>query len=545
MRGWLCLWVSIIVTGGSFVLSCSGGSGKEPINPPMDIGDSSTGIDRMSNPADAMDATSPDLSQDAVLPDAATDSIPTDMTGPCETNDDCPSCTSCDLDTGECMPFPCPTDCTTDDDCEPDFICETDAEGCCGHCVQDDPCANVDCIWECDIDTDCDSGDSCIIYGEGCCSECQPQCEICYMKGTTYCPGPAPSENCEIGLIEVEEVGPCWFEITYTGEDGVDMFLADGCVGFSQNLDLNECGLTYDEFGDVFLVACNWCGQVEYSPNFCDCKPDCEGQECGPDGCGGICGSCEPGCLCTADGFCAGCGDDLVELDPLCVHVPSVVQAGQAFAVAVYGETGCMVFDHYEVDTVGTTHNVTLFGKTQQWAECPPADTCSSESWIYSGLIWLDAPNPGGYVVNIGTFSGEAGASGGIIGEPECDEDCAFPALSDYIWTMLQLSEESIAGICLSPDQETYIGETMNLDGTCPDYTLASFMELPDIPATHCTEDRLLFGAQAPYWMEATKCGSNPMVDGHLPIILGTIQDSFGSPLPAQMFVVEGVPLWN
>ncbi len=34
------------------------------------------------------------------------------------------------------------------------------------------------------------------------------------------------------------------------------------------------------------------------------CRPACEGRACGPDGCGGLCGTCEAGFKCTAEGAC-------------------------------------------------------------------------------------------------------------------------------------------------------------------------------------------------------------------------------------------------
>jgi len=51
------------------------------------------------------------------------------------------------------------------------------------------------------------------------------------------------------------------------------------------------------------------------------CVPDCNGKDCGEDGCGGVCGTCNAGETCTASGICQGsvctpncagksCGDD-------------------------------------------------------------------------------------------------------------------------------------------------------------------------------------------------------------------------------------------
>ena len=44
------------------------------------------------------------------------------------------------------------------------------------------------------------------------------------------------------------------------------------------------------------------------------CVPDCEGKECGPDGCGGVCGECEPGLFCNGGSCMAGesCGELIV-----------------------------------------------------------------------------------------------------------------------------------------------------------------------------------------------------------------------------------------
>ena len=37
------------------------------------------------------------------------------------------------------------------------------------------------------------------------------------------------------------------------------------------------------------------------------CLPACQGKECGPDGCGGVCGVCTPGALCLTGGGCEPC----------------------------------------------------------------------------------------------------------------------------------------------------------------------------------------------------------------------------------------------
>ena len=60
------------------------------------------------------------------------------------------------------------------------------------------------------------------------------------------------------------------------------------------------------------------------------CQPQCQGKECGSDGCGGVCGECDEGCVCAA-GACQGCGEQLT-----C----------QQIYLCVYG---CALLEDYEV----------------------------------------------------------------------------------------------------------------------------------------------------------------------------------------------------
>ena len=50
--------------------------------------------------------------------------------------------------------------------------------------------------------------------------------------------------------------------------------------------------------GGILLLSASACGGDD------DCKPNCEGRECGDDGCGGICGTCEEGESCNPLGQC-------------------------------------------------------------------------------------------------------------------------------------------------------------------------------------------------------------------------------------------------
>jgi hypothetical protein len=54
------------------------------------------------------------------------------------------------------------------------------------------------------------------------------------------------------------------------------------------------------------------------------CLPDCEGRECGDDGCGGVCGTCTGDKSCTDDGICAPeCGNGLCKAFENCKSCPA------------------------------------------------------------------------------------------------------------------------------------------------------------------------------------------------------------------------------
>ncbi len=62
-------------------------------------------------------------------------------------------------------------------------------------------------------------------------------------------------------------------------------------------------------------------------PEELPCEPQCEGKECGPNGCGAACGSCDEGCVCGADGVCMGCGEELTcQQIYLCVYGCALLQ---------------------------------------------------------------------------------------------------------------------------------------------------------------------------------------------------------------------------
>jgi hypothetical protein len=75
----------------------------------------------------------------------------------------------------------------------------------------------------------------------------------------------------------------------------------------------NDCHLGCDTTRpdhDTLDAVCGECGQNEFcSASICRCQQQCEGKECGADGCGGTCGACAAGQSC-AEGKCLPMGTD-------------------------------------------------------------------------------------------------------------------------------------------------------------------------------------------------------------------------------------------
>jgi hypothetical protein len=105
-----------------------------------------------------------------------------------------------------------------------------------------------------------------------------------------------------------------------TAEVGVDLAAEDVlCVPDCEG---KECGS--DGCGGQ-CASCN--PGVACIMNTCACTPECEGRECGIDGCGGFCGHCtgpdgaQDDTLCLPTGLCSTCGEQPQGCDNHCFDV--------------------------------------------------------------------------------------------------------------------------------------------------------------------------------------------------------------------------------
>ena len=215
----------------------------------------------------------------------------------CDDGDSCTDADKC-LQAGDGSTLVCTgsvIDCNDNDPCTTDS-CDT-GEGCQFKPKTDgSPCAD-DLHWKC-IEGDCICVPSCTgkeCGPDGCgqtCGTCQAMADC--VGGLCVCPHEeCESECCEFG--QVCSGGQC---------------CTPNCAG-------KECG------SDECSGTCGTClgPQDVCQQGVCVCVPSCLGKECGGDGCGGSCGTCEDLAVCTG-GQCVcpfeSCGDGCCVFGDVC-----------------------------------------------------------------------------------------------------------------------------------------------------------------------------------------------------------------------------------
>ncbi len=210
----------------------------------------------------------------------------------------CPGGAACD-EYGQC---PCVPKCSGRE-CGPDGcggLCGTCAEplvcNASGRCVCQPQCSGKECgpdgcggsCGKCPDNWTC-------VLGK-CQSPCQPQCEG-KECGPDGCGGSCGT--CPEGQECIEDLGVCGWAST-----GCEPSYLPGCGGCPCEacvcgLDPYCCEIAWDE---VCVDECWQCGGCGCLPNCTN--PDGTVKQCGPDGCGGSCGTCPPGYTCNPAGDC-------------------------------------------------------------------------------------------------------------------------------------------------------------------------------------------------------------------------------------------------
>ena|GEM_PF-1699078 len=185
------------------------------------------------------------------------------------------SCGGCDQEGAVCVGGQCTCTPAVGSACCGDAVCPVDSCGVKGAAVES-------CAYGC---------------GNGTCLPCVPACDgrDCGADGCGGVCGDAPcdgGEQCVEGVCSCVEEG----EVVCCGAGG------------GSRCEIDSCGAEVEDLG-----VCEWgCEDGGCLP----CPTDCDGRECGDDGCGGSCGPCgedeqcvEGACLCVS-GWTVSCCDD-------------------------------------------------------------------------------------------------------------------------------------------------------------------------------------------------------------------------------------------
>ena len=299
---------------------------------------------------------------------------------------DCGDCTDGTFCGANGTPNTCGGVCIPDTCASLGFDCGSVSDGCgeilaCGTCADTHSCVDNVCFCEqttceaagsecgptvdgCGSTMDCGTCPDDYSCSNGSCVACVPQCDgnNCGPDGCGGVCGTCSSSKLCIG-------GTCKTPFC-EGQCGSNapQWCGAGCKCY--------CNANCFQFGDCCEDVCTSCFDT-----FTDqcCAPDCDGKQCGPNGCGGVCGSCAPGTLCEEDQCVAcepqcdglACGDDQCggtcgECDPF-----DTCEAGQCIVCEpncdglVCGSDGCG-------GTCGECADGLVCTTDQQCVECEP-----------------------------------------------------------------------------------------------------------------------------------------------------------------------------
>ena len=264
-----------------------------------------------------------------------------------------------------------------------------------------------------------------ICLGGACVSACDPTPIRCHFAvcGSDECGGSCgtcpPGENCADGAC-----------VTVAVTDPLS------CSGRCGNLNPAGCSCAPD------CVANHSCCP-DYATTCGSCLPSCGSHECGPDGCGGSCGSCGSGAVCSAGLCISGC-------QPSC-------DGRQC------GDDGC----GGQCGTCGA-------GESCQWTgQCvPDAWFCDSSQYgdgtaCHCGCGAVDPNCAASDPVVFGCASGVSTCSaGGLCSDPTCQADASCGTGRICAGTYYQ-GDARFKGSCSASAGGSAVGQLCTFGGSC------------------------------------------------------------------------------
>ena len=228
------------------------------------------------------------------------------------------TCGTCDACGTECQGGFC-----TFTACEGKFCGDDGCGDVCGGCGgTQDECIDNECVCQPDCDEKVCGTDGC----DGSCGECtgdQIECEEGQCICQPLCEGKGCGDDgCEGVCGECDVLETCaedqcvcsWLECGGVCCQDEQVCADETCC--TPDCKDKECG--NDGCGDV----CGQClgPQDKCIEGQCVCEPDCQGKECGDDGCGDVCGTCDAPKVCSDH----HCGCPWIECGNLCCEEKQV-----------------------------------------------------------------------------------------------------------------------------------------------------------------------------------------------------------------------------
>lgn len=210
-------------------------------------------------------------------------------------------------------------------------------------------------------------------------------------------------------LVASLSVLGCDFEGSGWDDDAVegDLYCYEDCEGRECGSD--GCGGTCGSCGSGYRCNSGTC--VEDNGT---CEPDCTSRECGSDGCGGTCGECSEG-ICTSDGQCTQGEGTLYGSLSFEVLWPSIADSGQLSLdqTAVFPAAGMLALLYDANDEVIASVEVGLDGS---YAFPLPYETPKGTEQVVFATLW--APDPASERVILAVLKPDDGAYLGTNDSP-------------------------------------------------------------------------------------------------------------------------------
>ncbi len=185
----------------------------------------------------------------------------------------------------------------------------------------------------------------------------------------------------------------------------------------------------------ILFVGSDWYKYVEYSINVNvvdqeSCVPKCSGKECGDNGCGGVCGTCEEGKYCSAKSKCV-CNCDNIDCLNAYYFGQSVEGIGDGWGPDPTDEC----YTGIDVNVTGVSYDQVGFSEGKCQYNIKAAFSVTNSKGCCFMMVAMGNKEDlgrGGYIVWHGTESGSFEAAVPYYMTEETQQDFSFKY---YIWS--------------------------------------------------------------------------------------------------------------